>query len=145
MIVIYFKIGDIGAESLNELIGGLNAFKALFGNGILNSGIVSVKCDHIIHTVVVAEISEHIGAVKRFSACAFMLPAFIEHGHKHGDPLGLAFYRAQSALEIGIVIVGAVALIDAVHFICNTVVEGIYQDKNIIASDGFLDNAFSLA
>ena len=63
-----------------------------------------------------------------------MLSSFVEHGHDDGDASCLAADRADGALEVRVVIVGAHHIVLAVHLIGQTVVEHIADDEDIVAA-----------
>ena len=67
MIVVNFEIGNVLDESLYHLVSGLNVFKAVVRDSVLNSRVVRVKSDDVVHSESAQLLKSH-GAVKGFSA-----------------------------------------------------------------------------
>ena len=67
MIVVNFEIGNILDERLYHLVSRLNVFKAVVRDSVLNSCVVRVKGDEVVHSESAQLLKSH-GAVKGFSA-----------------------------------------------------------------------------
>ena len=74
-------------QGLHKLVGGHKVVKAAQGDGVLHPGVVGIEGDDVAHAHLLQLLQGH-GAVQGFPLGALVLPALVEEGHDHVDPVG---------------------------------------------------------
>ena len=75
MILVDDQIVGVLQDVLDKLVGGLNCLESVQGDGVLHSGIVSVKGNDIVHTHIY-QLLQSDGAVQRFPGGALVAGGF---------------------------------------------------------------------
>ena len=84
-------------QPLYELIGRLDGLEAVEGNGVLDTRVMGVKGDDVVHPHI-HHLLKGEGAVQGLSGCSFMLAALVQVGHDHGDASGFAAHGGDDSL-----------------------------------------------
>ena len=104
-VAVDFQIRFCLKKPFDKLVSRLDCFKSMKRNGILHPGIMSVKCDDIIHAHM-DQLLEGQGTVQGFPPCSFVLAAFIQEWHEHIDSSGLSSHSGDDPFQILKMIVG---------------------------------------
>ena len=138
------QLGHVGQQGLENLIGGHDVVEAHQGHGVHQAGIVGIKGDDVLHAHAL-ELLEGHGAVQALTNHAAVLTAAIQGGHDDGHPMAAAGYGLDQALQVGEMIVGGHVVLHTEQVVGQAVIAGIHHEEDIIAADGFLDQALCIA
>ena len=139
------QIINVVYKSLYHLVSGLNVFKALERNCVLNSRVVSVKCDNVVNAHIVAELLKSYCTVEGLSWWTLVLSALIKHGHNNGYSVSFAAYCGNRSFKVGKMLVRTHGNCLTVHIVGHAVVEHIAYNKNIVTANGLVKRAFAFA
>ena len=134
----------LAQQRLEHLVVGHHVFKADQRHGVYHAGIMRVEGDDIADAHVDQLLQAH-GTIQAFAAGAAMLTAFVQHGHHHGDTLGLAADRADDALEILEMIIRGHGHFLPIHVVMHVMRANIHKDIQIHAAHAFAQHRLALA
>ena len=105
---------------------------------------MSVKGDEVSNTHI-AQFFQSVSTIQGLTAGSSVLSALVEEGHDNVDTTSLAFAGCDNTFQILIVIIGRHVVRITVHFIGNTVVADINENKYIFTADTFAKASFCFA
>ena len=144
MILVDLDVLLVAKNVLDELICRTHRLKAGQRDRVLNTRVVRVECDNIIHAECF-ELLKDICAVERLASASNLLSAFVEIRHDDIDPVSFSAGGSDDALEILKMIVRRHDIIKTAHLVCERVIAYVDEDVEIIAADSFLNCSFAFA
>ena len=99
MILVDLDVLFVAKNVLDELICWTHRLKAGQRDRVLNTRVVRVECDNIIHAECF-ELLKDICAVERLASASNLLSAFVEIRHDDIDSVGFSAGGSDDALEI---------------------------------------------
>ena len=128
---------------LQNLIRGHHVVKAHERDGVVYPGIMRIYGQDIINAHAL-QLLQGACAVQRFPVVPAVLTAAVQDRHDNVDAVCLTAGCLNDTLQILIVIVRRHAVFLIEHLILDIIISYIYENEQILATDGGLDQSLAV-